>query len=93
MSEHIEKLVTGLRENAYANYDKLSYYMNDNLDWDEMNYLKSEILGCLLLNYCQASITLTNHFLERILKLGLIYNDVKRSSISHIDDLDRYTKC
>ena len=35
-----------------------------------------EINKCLILGFYRASITLTNHVLERVLKLALIYNEV-----------------
>lgn len=58
------------------NFGRLYPYLEENFKWPEVNYVKDEICKCLMLNYYQAAITLTNHLLERILKLGLIYLEV-----------------
>lgn len=43
--------------------------------FSEFNTLIFELNKCLILELHSASITLTNHLLERLLKLALIYND------------------
>jgi len=60
----------GLEENfgRYKNYlqNPRFYYFTD------LKYTIGEIVKCLIIEAHTASITLTNHFLERILKLALI---------------------
>lgn len=62
----------GLEENfnQYKHYlqNPRFYYFTD------LEYTIGEIVKCLIIEAHTASITLTNHFLERILKLALIQN-------------------
>ena len=44
--------------------------------YPELGSTVFEINKCLMLEFYRASITLTNNLLERVLKLGLIYNEV-----------------
>jgi len=59
-----------------ANYDALNPYIERGLTIFEIESVKQEILNCLMVNLYQASIALTNHLLERGLKLALIHNEV-----------------
>lgn len=57
------------------NYSELSKYYNARLKvFSELGDLIYEINTCLMLELNMASITLTNHLLERLLKLALIKN-------------------
>ena len=59
------------------NFPKFSKYFEFKLDvFCEFNTLIYEINKCLILELDRATITLTNHMLERLLKLTLIYNEV-----------------
>lgn len=60
-----------------ANYSVQAKYYDFNLEvfW-ELRSLLFEINNCLLLNFDRASITLTNHLLERLLKLTLINGEI-----------------
>lgn len=64
-------------EKLHKNYQKFSKYFEFDLEvFCEFNTLIYEINKCLILELDRAAITLTNHMLERLLKLALIYNDV-----------------
>ncbi|ABQ03957.1 hypothetical protein [Flavobacterium johnsoniae] len=64
-------------EKLNKNYPKFSKYFEFRLEvFCEFNTLIYEINKCLILELDRAAITLTNHMLERLLKLTLIYNDV-----------------
>lgn len=54
----------------------------------EFNTVIYEINKCLILELDRAAITLTNHLLERLLKLALIYNEVGIGPI----DIDKWTE-
>jgi len=59
------------------NYPELSKYFDFNLKvFNELNTLIFEINKCLILEFHRAAITLTNHLLERLLKLALINYEV-----------------
>lgn len=64
-------------ENLNKNFPKFSKYFEFRLEvFCEFNTLIYEINKCLIIELDRAAITLTNHMLERLLKLALIYNEV-----------------
>lgn len=66
----------GFKEKIDRNFLEISKYYNFNLEvFGEFNTLIFEINNCLLLELNRAAITLTNHLLERLLKLALINNE------------------
>ncbi|AOC97076.1 hypothetical protein BB050_03998 [Flavobacterium anhuiense] len=64
-------------ENLNKNFPRFSKYFEFRLEvFCEFNTLIYEINKCMILELDRAAITLTNHMLERLLKLALIYNEV-----------------
>lgn len=64
------------------NFPKYSKYFDFDLQvFCELNTLLFEINKCQLLEFHRATITLTNHLLEKLLKLALIYNETGIGSI------------
>ena len=57
------------------NFNKVQPLLNTSFGQYELDSVHQEICYCLLLDLTQASITLTNHLLEKHLKLLLIYNE------------------
>lgn len=58
------------------NFDEYSKYFDFELYvFPELGTFIFEINKCLILGFNRAAITLTNHLLERVLKLSLIYNE------------------
>jgi hypothetical protein len=77
-----EKFEIGFKKKIDKNYKERSKYYDFNLEvFCEFNTVIFEINNCLLLEFDRAAITLTNHLLERLLKLALINNEVGISSI------------
>ncbi|PZX56051.1 hypothetical protein LV84_02418 [Algoriphagus ratkowskyi] len=65
-----------------ANFNDRAKYYEINLEvFCELRTLLFEINNCLLLNFDRAAITLTNHLLERLLKLALINSEIGIGSI------------
>ncbi|PLX10176.1 MAG: hypothetical protein C0594_05240 [Marinilabiliales bacterium] len=63
-------------EKLAKNYNELSSYFDFELKvLCEFNTLIFEINKCLILELNRAAITLTNHFIERLLKVALIKNE------------------
>ena len=72
----------GFKEKIDKNFLELSKYYDFNLEiFCEFSTLIFEINNCLLLELNRAAITLTNHLLERLLKLALINNETGIGSI------------
>ncbi len=62
--------------NLNKNFSELSMYFDFQPKvFFEFNTLIYEINKCLILELDRAAITLTNHLLERLMKLALIYNE------------------
>jgi hypothetical protein len=65
------------------NYSSLERFFNHDLTFmASLISIRWEILNCLLLENYNASITLTNHFVERMLKLSLIQLETKSINFS-----------
>lgn len=68
------------------NFDKIKPYLNfDSVIFDELTEKILEANNCILIKAPVALITLTNHLLERILKLSLINNEIGFESIKNLD--------
>ena len=83
--------INSFSEAINRNYEKLLPYMQDEICWKELYYVKSEIIDCLLIESNQAAITLTNHFLEMILKWGLVYNETNGKVENSINGIYDYS--
>ena len=72
-----EDFLNSFIESLNKNFERRSKYFNSfNYEqFTELNSLVIEINKCLILELFRATITLTNHYLERLLKLALIYNE------------------
>lgn len=57
-----------------SNYEAIRYIYNNEYDWPELDPLRHEICLCYMFGFYQAVMTLTNHFLESMLKYALIIN-------------------
>jgi len=74
--ENKTQLENAFKEKIDKNFDTLNkYFENDSTLFSELNPKIFEVNKCLILECFTASITLTNHILERLLKLALITND------------------
>lgn len=72
------------------NYSLVERFFNHDLKFmSSLLSIRWEILNCLLLENNNASITLTNHFVERMLKLSLIQLETKDINLS---EPEKYTK-
>ncbi|HEY9176437.1 MAG TPA: hypothetical protein VIN07_02040, partial [Flavipsychrobacter sp.] len=81
VSSEIKELINRLSSNIARNHLKITEILNDKIEMD-LTDLRDEICYCILCGFNQAAITLTNHFLERLLKLALIE---KETGIRFVD--------
>lgn len=82
----IEQFKQELDNKLSKNFKNCSAYFDTKIEvFFELETLIIEINKCLILELYRAAITLTNHLLERILKLALIYNEVgiRPSPVEH----------
>lgn len=86
-----EDFLNSFIESLNKNFERRSKYFNSfNYEqFTELNSLVIEINKCLILELFRATITLTNHYLERLLKLALIYNEsgIGQSSVKDWDEI------
>lgn len=75
LEQKVELFISELEQKIGENLPKIGYQFLNHYDWPEFDPLREEITRCLLCDYCQAVITLTNHLLENFLKTMLIYKD------------------
>lgn len=90
-NKQLETIKEQLIERLATNAPHLLGYLNDKIEWEELSPIKGEVVNCLMLGLGMSSITLTNHLLERSLKLALIYNDVGLVPLSKIEDIEAYS--
>lgn len=64
-------------------YPRVREAYQNHYDWPELDSLRHEIALCITLGLFQAAITLTNHFLESLVKYTLIYHDSEELLASH----------
>ena len=56
-------------------YPRIRWIYKTEYSWPEIDPLRWEISLCIIFGFFQAAMTLTNHFLESLLKYALIAND------------------
>lgn len=69
----IEKNFTECLDENFSSFSKYFEFRTKVFRFRELEPLIFQVNKCLILELHSASITLTNHILERLLKLGLIY--------------------
>lgn len=85
LEEKVEIFIKELENNIQENIPKVQNQFLIDYGWSEFDPLREEISRCLICDFCQAAITLTNHLLENFLKTMLIYND--KSCIDKTQDI------
>jgi uncharacterized UPF0160 family protein len=92
IERYIEKLSVKIREN----YLKTQAITDGNLRWNELNPIRNEIFTALNCKLYHAAITLTTFFIERMMKLALIYNEAgyatafDENNIAYAAAVDKY---
>jgi hypothetical protein len=76
-----EKNFAECLEKNFAGFSKYFEFKNKVFRFRELDPLIFQVNKCLILELHSATITLTNHILERLLKLGLIYNEASIGAI------------
>lgn len=67
---------------AQTNFEKNSkYFQFESKLFTELRPLVYQINNCLILEFYIPALTATNYLLERLLKIALIYNEVKLDSV------------
>ena len=90
MTDKSEAISNRINASISKHFATLAPYIDDVLLWPELGYIKNEIIDCLLIGANQAAITLTNHFLEKILKTGLVYNSTGGKRIQFGNQMETY---
>jgi hypothetical protein len=66
-----------ITKDAVSNYKRIRQFYVNEYGLTEIDPLRYEICICITLSLYQAAVTLTNHLLEKYLKIALIYNATK----------------
>lgn len=89
MAHQTEELRRYFEQKLSVNSDLAFSFEDIQFGVSEMDSVIKEISICLILDLFQASITLTNHLLEKSLKLFLIYSETSNKQFSTIDELNQ----
>jgi hypothetical protein len=74
--KEINELLESRHKDIFKNYPLIRDAYKNGYDGDtEMNPLRYEITICIIFGLYQAAITLTNHMIEKYLKIALIYKN------------------
>lgn len=79
-----ERLIARISQN---DYNKLEEILRHSYKAIELNHIKNDICYLNIMGFHLASITLTNHLLEKFVKTALVYNDI---SIKSVKDKSEY---
>jgi hypothetical protein len=74
-NEEKNKLIKKCNINDYIRIKKI---FETSYKLPELQTIKHQVCHCIIMGFYIASITLTNHLLEKFLKISLIYNDAKK---------------
>ncbi|MEQ9288124.1 MAG: hypothetical protein RIG77_14505 [Cyclobacteriaceae bacterium] len=75
LEKKVELFIKDLENKIDENIPKVHSQFLEEYGWPEFDPLREEISRCLICDFCQAAITLTNHLLENFLKTMLIYKE------------------
>jgi hypothetical protein len=72
----VNELIQSRQKDIFSNYPTIRELFKNQYDGDtELNPLRYEISICIIFGLYQAAITLTNHMIEKYLKIALIYKN------------------
>ncbi len=77
-----------ISQKLIENHDLAFKYEDINIGVIELDLIIKEINFCLILDLSQACITLTNHLLEKTLKLLLIYEETGKKQVTDLSKID-----
>jgi hypothetical protein len=86
-NQEISQIIKGRKEFIDRNFLRVRDAYENSYDWQELDTLRHEISLAIIFGLCQAAITLTNHFLESLLKNSLVFLDAKIESHKHKERL------
>jgi len=93
MTEHYKTRINNFSKNIANNMAQLEPYYNYKFYlFCQQKILVDEILDCLLIGLNQASIVLTNHLLERMLKFSLINSEMRGLHVGDSDFNSKYNE-
>lgn len=81
----IEKFIKELNTNISNNYNIVADAFENDYLWPEVDPVRNEICKCIICGFYQASVTLTNHLLESVLKKALIINEASKNKTEQSD--------
>jgi hypothetical protein len=85
VNDEVKEIIKSRHEFIQRHYLSVRDAYQNLYDWPELDPLRHEICLCLTFGLCQAAITLTNHFLESLLKYSLIVNHARKNDVNEKD--------
>jgi hypothetical protein len=85
-NEEINAIIISRKEFIDRNYLLVRDAYQNDYDWEDIDPLRHEIALALIFGLAQSAITLTNHFLESLLKYSLIFHDSKMNKSATPED-------
>jgi len=82
MVAELNAILQGRREFVFREYPNIRGAMREPYGWPEFDPLRHETCLAILFGLYQAAITLTNHFLEKLLRTALTYHDLLKNKAS-----------
>lgn len=86
-NQEINEIIKSRKEFIERNYVPVRDAYSNSYGWPEMDTLRHEISLSIIFGMSQAAITLTNHFLESLLKNSLIFLDAKEGPREQQQDI------
>ncbi|MDX9694991.1 MAG: DUF4145 domain-containing protein [Bacteroidales bacterium] len=90
LQQELDVLFSQFIPDVEKNYIRIrKSYLNE-YGLPELDPIRHEICKCLVLGLYQASITLTNHLIEKYLKFALIYKEKKKEEKIVFEEMDLF---
>ena len=84
IKKKLKPITEELSSSIVSNFPKIILQFENSYQLSDIDPIRHEICLCLLYSLNQASITLTNHLLEKFLKLALVYKDAGKIGATNL---------
>lgn len=87
-----EEFLALIQRTAERNIESYGHFVDEPFNWSLLNSIREEICKCLIVGCNQAAITLTNHLLEKSLKIFLFHVEPSSQNYTNTEEIERHFK-
>lgn len=87
-----EEILKSIHQTVEQNIKSYGHLFNERFNWSLLDSIRDEICTCLITGCSQASITLTNHLLEKSLKIFLFHVEPTSQNYTDAEEIEKHFK-